>query len=234
MNRSSGENRMRNIKNLSILILLTALVILLGGCSAFKYLDGSQDKDVLEFCTGEKVNALGETSEMERRRIEIEQRAKQQVNSELSKRKQVEKENSGLLGEIDTLKKDLSGLEEDLASIKEENRAMKTKQVQARLQNIAAKVDLDVVKIKVLSGSGSLTPALDMVKQLEANGYKVERTDIAPTTDFSSDKVFFKKGNDSTAKKIAEKIGSTAVAAPMTWDSEFDIIVVTRNKDFVK
>lgn len=225
---------MRNIKKLIILISLMALVILLGGCSAFKFLDGSQDMDVLEFCTGEKVNAMGETAEMERRRIEIEQRAKQQVNSELSKRRKAEKEKSGLLGEIKTLEKDLSELEDEIASVKDENRAMKSKQIKTRLQSIAAKVDLDVVKIKVLSGSGSLTPALDMVKKLEASGYKVERTDLAPSTDFSSDKVFFKKGNDSTAKKIAEKIGSNAVAAPMTWDSEFDIIVVTRNKDFVK
>ncbi len=234
MNQLFGENGMRNIKTLSILISLMALVLLLGGCSAFKFLDGSQDKDVLEFCTGEKVNAMGETPEMERRRIEIEQRAKQQVKSEASKRRQAEKERSGLLGEIDTLKKDLSELEEELTSIKKENMAMKSERIQTRLQSIAAKVVLDDVKIKVLSGSGSLTSALDMVKQLEANGYKVERTDLAPSTDFSNDKVFFTKGNDATAKKIAEKIGPTAKAAPMTWKSEFDIIIVTRNKDFVK
>ena len=234
MNQLFGENGMRNIKTLSILISLMALALLLGGCSVLKFLDGSQDKEVLEFCTGEKVNALGETPAMERRRIEIEQRAKQQVNSEVSKRRQAEKERSGLLGEIDTLKKDLSSLEEEISSVKKENRGLKSEKIQARLQNIAAKIDLDDVKIKVLSGSGSLTPALDMVKQLEANGYKVERTDLAPSTNFSRDKVFFKKGNDSTAKNIAEKIGPTAIAAPLTWKSEFDIIVVTRNKDFVK
>ncbi len=234
MNQLFGENGMRNIKTLSILISLMALVLLLGGCSTLKYLDGSQDKEVLEFCTGEKLNALGETPDMERRRIEIEQRAKQQVNSEASKRREVEKERSGLLGEVNTLKKDLNALEEEIASVKKENRGLKSDRIKARLQNIAVKIDLDDVRIKVLSGSGSLASALDMVKQLEANGYKVERTDLAPSTDFSRDKVFFKKGNDSTAKKIAEKIGPTAKAAPMTWKSEFDIIVVTRNKDFVK
>lgn len=234
MNQQFGENGMRNIKTLTILISLMALVLLLGGCSAFQYLDGSQDKDVLEFCTGEKLNAMGETPEMERRRMEIEQRAKQQVSTEVSKRRQAEKERSGLVGEIDTLKKDLDELEEEIASLKQENRGLKSEKIQARLQSIAAKVDLDHVKIKVLSGSGSLAPALDMVKQLEAIGYKVERTDIAPSTDFSSDKVFFTKGNVGAAKKIAKKIGPTAIAAPMTWKSEFDIIVVTRNKDFVK
>ncbi len=234
INQSFGENGMRNTKKLTFLILLIALAIFLSGCSTFQYLDGSQDKDVLEFCTGEQLNALGETPDMERRRIEIEKRAKMQVNSAQSKRRTVEKEKVGLEGEIDTLKKDISSLEEKLASLNEENKGLKSEQNQARLQSIAAKVNLVGVKIKVLSGSGSLNPALDMVKQLEANGYKVERTDIAPSTDFSSDKVFFTKGNDSTAREIAEKIGSTAVAAPMTWDSEFDIIVVTRNKDFVK
>ncbi|MCK4911110.1 MAG: LytR C-terminal domain-containing protein [Thermodesulfovibrionales bacterium] len=195
----------------------------------FKFLDGSQDREVLSFCTGEKVNAMGETSGMERRRIEIEQRAKEQVNSEVSKRLKAEKEKSGLDGEI-------SDLENQVASLERENRELKAEKVKSRLENIAAKVslDLDKVKIKVLSGSGSLASALEMTKHLESNGYKVERTDMAPSTDFSRDKVFFRKGNNSTAKEIAKNIGSTAVAAPMTWKSKFDIIVVTRNKDFAK
>ncbi len=217
---------MRFLKTMSVVIILTSLMFLLSGCSMFKHLDGSKDSEVLSFHTGEKVNAQGETESMERRRIETEQRAQQQIKEEGEKREQeFSQERSQMQDEIGNLK-------QQIASLSMENKGLKETQKQGALQNVALSVSIQKSKIKVLSGSGSILSALDMVKKLEAMGYKVATTDMAPTTEFPKDKVFYSKGNAALAKHLAGQISGNAVAAPLTWNSIYDIIVVTRNENF--
>ncbi len=211
---------------MSAVIILTSLMFLLSGCSMFRYLDGSQDSEVLSFHTGEKVNAQGETESMERKRIEIEKRAQQQIKEEGEKREQeFSQERSQMKDEIGTLK-------QQIASLSMETKGLKETQKQEALQNVALSISIQESKIKVLSGSGSILSALDMVKKLEAMGYKVGVTDMAPTTEFPKDKVFYSKGKEELAMRLAGQISNNAVTAPLTWNSIFDIIVVTKNENF--
>lgn len=216
--------------------MLSALLVL-SGCATFKFLDGSNEKEIQSFCSGEKVNPLGETTEMTRRRVEIEQRAMEKVQSEASKRqvaeKKYNKDTVRLNNEIDSLQIDINSLEGQISDLERENRKLMAKSIIARVQNISAKVNIPLpkkVKIKVLSGSGTLIPAFAMVKKLEGMGYKVDRSDIAPSTAFPNEKVFYSEGHEAEGKLLAGKISPDAVAAPMSWDSIFDIIVVTSNK----
>ena len=219
-------------------IILTSLMFLLSGCSMFKYLDNSKDSEILSFHTGEKVNAQGETESMVRKRIETEQRAKQQVREVAEKRNQdkqkFSRERSELQDEIGTLKNDIDQMEQQIASLSTENKGFKETQKQEALQNVALRISMQKTKIKVLSGSGSILSALAMVNRLEEMGYNIAKTDLAPTTEFRNYKVFYSINNEGQAKRLAGQIDSNAVTAPLTWKSIYDLIVVTKNVNFDK
>jgi uncharacterized small protein (DUF1192 family) len=228
---------MLKIKTVRLIILMVILTFALGGCSTFKYLDGSTEREVAQFCTGQKVNALGETESMQRRRVEIEQQAQQQISSALEKRRLAEKDKNTISNELDTLKGDVGELEDQIAVLEAENRKFKADKIKSRLENISMNVDMPAhsgsskANIKVLSGSGTLAPAIAMVKKLEKMGYKIDKMDLAPSTAFPKNKVFFSKGFSGEAKALANTMGSEVVTTPLTWKSKFDIIVVTRNQD---
>lgn len=83
------------------------------------------------------------------------------------------------------------------------------------------------IRIKVLSGDGSPTSAKRMAVRLERYGYKVERTDIATKRNLNKTKIFYSEGNRMHAAEIFRKIGGNADLKSLTWQSAFDIIIVT-------
>jgi hypothetical protein len=196
------------------------------GCSTFRYLDGSTENEVTSFCTGKQVNAMGETPEMERRRKEIEQKADEIAQKEASLEKAKEEEKAELMNQIGFLKEDVSELEQQIAALEAEN--TKLKQSKGPLTAISARTA--PLRIKVLSGNGSLLSAKQTAARLRKMGYAIDRTDLAPSTAFPREKVFFAKGYESEAKELARKLSSDSVSAPISWKSIFDIIVVTRNE----
>jgi len=89
-----------------------------------------------------------------------------------------------------------------------------------------AKVAPSTVKLKVLSGTGNLLSGQQMAKTLTDKGYKAESVDLAPRP-FEQNTVYYAKGREAAAEEIRKIIGGDAVAKPLSWDSEFEIIVVT-------
>lgn len=83
------------------------------------------------------------------------------------------------------------------------------------------------LRIKVLSGDGSPTSAKRMAIRLERFGYKVERTDIATRRDFKKTQIFYSDANRKYAADIFRKIGGNADLKSITWQSVFDLIIVT-------
>lgn len=80
------------------------------------------------------------------------------------------------------------------------------------------------IKVKALSGDGGMISVRELEKQLSGLGYKVERVDIAPFK-FDSLTVFYNKGRQVEAEEMAAKL--KARVKPMSWESVFDLIVVS-------
>jgi len=80
------------------------------------------------------------------------------------------------------------------------------------------------LRIKALSGDGGMLSVREIEKQLTELGYKVERIDVAPFK-FDSLTVFYNKGYQGEAEEMAAKI--KARVKPMSWESVFDLIVVS-------
>jgi adenylylsulfate kinase-like enzyme len=82
------------------------------------------------------------------------------------------------------------------------------------------------VKLKVLSGTGKLFSAQKMTKTLYDMGYKAEKMDMAPRSNFTQDTVYYSKGHKDAAENIKKNLGSDTVIKPLSWNSVFDVIVV--------
>jgi len=54
-----------------------------------------------------------------------------------------------------------------------------------------AKEELSDLKIKVLSGTGDLSSAKEMAKELEESGYKIKAVDFAPRSNFINNTIYF-------------------------------------------
>jgi predicted RNase H-like nuclease (RuvC/YqgF family) len=86
---------------------------------------------------------------------------------------------------------------------------------------------LSDLKIKVLSGDNSLPSAKKAASKLKKNGYTVKRVDMAPSSKFSGNLVFYSKGMKREAEAIAKLFGGNTRTKPLSWPSVFDIIFVT-------
>jgi outer membrane murein-binding lipoprotein Lpp len=83
------------------------------------------------------------------------------------------------------------------------------------------------VKIKVLSGTGNIASARNMANALDRMGYKSDSVALAPRSNFEENTVYYAKGFQTTAEEIKKKLGSRTIIKPLSWNSEFDIIVVS-------
>lgn len=83
------------------------------------------------------------------------------------------------------------------------------------------------VRIKVLSGDGNPTSAKRLALRLGRYGYNVERTDIAAKRNFKKTRIFYSAGNRNAAEEIYRKLGVDADLKPLSWQSVFDIIILT-------
>jgi len=88
------------------------------------------------------------------------------------------------------------------------------------------KVTPQSVRLKVLSGTGKLFSAQKMTKTLYDMGYRSERMDMAPRSNFTRNTVYYAKGYKDTAESIKKNLGGNSITKPLTWYSIFDIIVV--------
>ena len=82
-------------------------------------------------------------------------------------------------------------------------------------------------RIKILAGDGNIASARGMSKRLSKMGYPVKLLDKAKRSDYQVNTVYFGQGYGQTAATLAKKLGGGAVSKPLTWKSEFDIIIVT-------
>lgn len=87
--------------------------------------------------------------------------------------------------------------------------------------------DLGNLKVKVLSGDGKISSAKQMAKTLIKIGYSVKLTGMAPRSNFAATTVYFAPDYQKEANAMAIQLGGNTISKPLTWPSEFNIIVVT-------
>ena len=58
-------------------------------------------------------------------------------------------------------------------------------------------------------------------------GYPVKLIDKAPRSDFKVNTIFFAPGYQAAAAALAKQLGRGTVSKPLTWQSIFNIIIVT-------
>jgi hypothetical protein len=236
---------------LRIILPLAIIVMMFSGCGgALTYLDGSTQDEINSFCTGEpkvKRNALGETPQEAQQsmlRDQLDEMTERNiaVNDTIRDNELLlssnEQDKSILQRNINTLQKKIVELETEaskpstvIAAVSDIDtiQKMETKtpvEVAAKVE--AVKVRFKDVSIKVLSGDGNMTSAKSLSSKLKKHGFTIERIDLAPTSDFSKDTVFYAKKSVEDAKFVKEQLGKDAVMKPLTWKSKFDLIVVTK------
>jgi hypothetical protein len=100
----------------------------------------------------------------------------------------------------------------------------------ARTQSFAYKKKQLLLKVKVLAGDADLPKARRTAKKLEKNGYSVRVVDFTPEPKFKRITLYYATGFRDEAKLMAKVLGKNTVLRPLTWNSVFDIIVVTAGK----
>lgn len=81
-------------------------------------------------------------------------------------------------------------------------------------------------KIKIVSGDGMPLSAKRLSRILQDKGYDIDRIDVAPYT-FDKIVVFYAKGFELTAQKLANEVNADGGIKPINWKSVYDIIIVS-------
>lgn len=207
-------------------ILIVSLSLIFQACSVFEYLDGSSMEEIENFrSTKQKTQ-----SDLERSKIE-NINLKKQV--EISK-KENQKIRDTKMHEIARTRDQNRRLNKGLSRQKEEKRVLTTKidGLQKKYETLSRESrelgrDIGKLKIKVLSGDGDLNSAREMKKKLIDLGYKIKFIQPAPRSNFKQNTLYFASAFQTEAKQLASKLGDKTILKPLTWNSVYDLIVVT-------
>lgn len=93
-----------------------------------------------------------------------------------------------------------------------------------------AKTSMSDIKIKVLNGNGNIVSAKKMEKKIVAMGYEVERVDDAPRFTFKTNTIYYADCCKNEAEELASKLGGRTITKALSWNSIYDIIVVSGNE----
>jgi septal ring factor EnvC (AmiA/AmiB activator) len=120
-------------------------------------------------------------------------------------------------GSVQQMQDSLDATKKDIASIK-------------RRLSIGSAARKALMKVKVLAGDDDLKKAKTAAKKLERNGFSVRIVDFTPEPRFKHPVVYYAKGFRYEAKEIARLMGKRAEVRKLTWNSVYDIILVTAGK----
>jgi predicted nuclease with TOPRIM domain len=188
-------------------ILLTLLLV--SGCSS---LHSSCQKDIQELTTA-NVDLRKELADL--------------TAKENEKRTQVEtleRERNSLKVDIAALAEENKNLKSSMA-VKEPAPAEKTGQPNAEQIGTLNKSNKEF-RIKVLTGTGKMQSARLLSKKITKMGYRVKKIDRAGRSNFTNDTVYYAQDAEKAAREMAERLGGKTIIKPLTWPTDFDIIVV--------
>lgn len=232
-----------------LFILLTTT-----GCSLFHFVDNSSPEDIQKFETS-KDDLWNQKKALEQENAANQkQLANQQAHIVLMNRSMSEQQSKIAQAnrQIDESNKIIEDLNVQIKQLGEEReKTVKTvdlveptkvketpaktirgpkKKVRKQQAEAVAASETKGIKIKVLTGDGNLASARRMAKRLVKMGYRVKLIGRAQRSDFALNTVYYAADHAATAEEIVTKLGGSTITMPLTWQSIFDLIIVTGTK----
>jgi regulator of replication initiation timing len=197
------------------IVLVLILVLSFMGCAGLK-------KEAREPSSSQKMLADMQ-QDLAQCRAENEALAKQTAvvkKEEQSGIKRLQQENLALALQVKELQDQLDKGKKETA---EAGAKKATAQSASDLKSSKSKT-----RIKVLWGNGKPASAKKLAARLTSLGYKVEKTGTATRQNYRNNMVYYSKDAKYTAQKLARQL--KAEVKPLTWKSEFNILVVAGGK----
>ena len=136
--------------------------------------------------------------------------------------KRLQNENLSLSLQVKELNEQMARNQKDAAI------ATLEKKVAAESKAPAPSTATAKARIKVLSGDGQVSSAKQLSAKVSSLGYKVDMVGKADRSTFRGTTVYYMESVKADALKIGKALNATA--RPLTWKSEFNIIVVSGKK----
>ena len=213
--------------------LILCAGFILHGCGALEYVDGSS-KDEIEKFKMSKDEMWNELKKARNENITLQKQVRALDKENQSVKGEHEKSMQALRAQNELLNGQLIELREENQTLADENRALLQKAAALPSEYrapVSESYDLERclrgLKIKVLSGDGDLGSAREMSKRLKEKGCDIESVHYASRSDFSQNTVYSKPECQDKAERLVSCLGGDTIYKPLTWPSEFDIIVVT-------
>ncbi|MGA1825690.1 MAG: LytR C-terminal domain-containing protein [bacterium] len=218
-----------------IFICLLALGIAFQSCSFFEYIDGSSEKEIKQFREPKK-----ELRSNIKKLIKSNKDLKNQIkNLEEEKDKAVNEKNI-LSKKYNELQEEIKREEEEVPPVVEKVASTEDKsliyieperpwQEKVEFRHVSSSRDLHSIKLKVLSGDGNIESAHKMADWLRNRGYSIKLIDYAPRSNFVHNTVYFAANSRKEAEEVVNLLSDNTSSKPISWYSEYDLIVVTGN-----
>jgi hypothetical protein len=196
------------MKAAPFLAALALAVAVLSGCAMFQHLDGSTTEEMRAFEAGQPLQAEAQPPAIS---------------------PEIQRNQAQLARELELVKREME-LQKQRGAYLEE----KTQKIERTVGEVASRapeaavpaMPIGGLRIKVLSGTGRLSSAHALRDSLVKFGYRVERVDMAPRSNFTESIVYYLAGLRPQAEELAARMGGRASVKPLSWKSVFDMIVV--------
>jgi len=228
-------------------LAIVTLILFCSGCTALEYFDGSSEEERKLFSSSKEElrrEATAAKSQYEKEKLLSAEREGtiRKLNAELSELKtdlsqkqtqlqelqeSVARETARARLQDETIrdaakKEDVSGVQAPSKSAAGELR----KETREGTRIEGKERNASTIRMKVLSGNGKMTVAVRSAKKLAALGYKVAKIDLAPRANFRGFTLYYAPGYEKDAQQLRKKFSADMEIKPMTWASEFPLILV--------
>lgn len=205
-----------------MIVVPLLLLFLTTGCTLFRFVDNSSPEEMQKFAVSkdelwDQARALENEKAAYQKQLADQQAEIDRITRELA---YWQNETTQADGRVVELTKTLDDLN---AQLKQRQEVAQTPPPPPK----EAGPERKPAKIKVLAGDGNIASARSLSKRLGKLGYPVKLIDKAPRSDFKVNTIFFAPGYQAAAATLAKQLGRGAVSKPLTWQSIFNIIIVT-------
>lgn len=205
-----------------IVVTLLLLFLTTTGCTLFRFIDNSSPEEMQKFSTSKdelwnRARALEDEKAAHQKQLADQQAEIDRIARDLA---YCQNETTQADGRVAELSKTIDNLS---AQLKQRQEIAQTAPPPPKEAGPERKPS----KIKVLAGDGDIGSARSLAKRLGKMGYPVKLIDKAPRSDFKVNTIFFAPGYQAAAAALARQLGRGAVSKPLTWQSIFNIIIVT-------
>jgi len=228
-------------------LAIVTLFLFCSGCTALQYFDGSSEEERKLFSSSKEelrreATAAKNQYEKEKQLSAEREGTIRKLNAEVSELKMdlsqkqtqlqelqesVAKENARARLQDETLRDAAKKQEGSAAQVSPKSAAEELRKETREGTGIEGKErTASTIRMKVLSGNGKMAAAVRTAKKLAALGYKVAKIDLAPRTNFRGFTLYYAAGYEKDAQQLRKRFSADMEIKPMTWASEFLLILV--------